>query len=77
MNINGDFKKYLSLKEVSLQKQSEAFENLRQAVWILRDGFGTNDPKRFEQTKNIFKEKDENFVKTLAAAKEISKKANE
>jgi len=32
MNINGDFKEHLSLKEVSLQKQSEAFENLRQAV---------------------------------------------
>lgn len=77
MNINGDFKEYLSLKEESLRKQLEAFENLRQAVRILRDGFGTSDSKRFEQTKNIFKEKDENFVKTMTAAKEISKKANE
>lgn len=76
-NINADFKQYLSLKEESLEKQLEAFENLRQAVLILRDGFGTNDPKQFEQGQKVFKEKDENFVKTMAAAKEISKKANE
>lgn len=77
MNINADFKEYLSLKEESLEKQLEAFENLRQAVRILRDSFGTNDPKQIEQGKNVFREKDENFVKIMAAAKEISKKANE
>lgn len=76
-NINADFKEYLSLKEESLEKQLEAFENLRQAVRILRDSFGTNDPKQIERGKNVFREKDENFVKTMAAAKEISKKANE
>jgi hypothetical protein len=76
-NINADFKEYLSLKEESLEKQLEAFENLRQAVRILRDSFGTNDPKQIEQGKNVFREKDESFVKTMAAAKEISKKANE
>jgi len=77
MNIGEDFKEYLSLKEESLEKQLEAFENLRQAVRILRDGFGTNDPKQIEQGQKVFKEKDENFVKTMAEAKEISKKANE
>ncbi len=77
MNINADFKEYLSLKEESLEKQLEAFENLRQAVRILRDSFGTNDPKQIEQGKSVFKEKDESFVKAMAEAKEISKKANE
>ena len=77
MNISQDFKEYLGLKEESLEKQLEAFENLRQAVRILRDGFGTNDPKQIEQGQKVFKEKDENFVKTMAEAKEISKKANE
>ena len=76
-NINADFKEYLTLKEESLEKQLEAFENLRQAVRILRDSFGTNDPQRIEQGKNVFREKDESFVKAMAAAKEISKKANE
>jgi len=77
MNISRDFKEYLGLKEESLEKQLEAFENLRQAVRILRDGFGTNDPKQIEQGQKVFKEKDESFVKTMATAKEISKKANE
>lgn len=77
MNINPDFKEYLGLKEESLEKQLEAFENLRQAVRVLRDSFGTNDPKQIEQGKSVFKEKDEIFVKTMAEAKEISKRANE
>jgi hypothetical protein len=77
MNINQDFKEYLGLKEESLEKQLEAFENLRQAVRVLRDSFGTNDPKQIEQGKSVFKEKDEIFVKTMAEAKEISKRANE
>jgi len=77
MNISPDFKDYLSLKEDSLEKQLEAFENLRQAVRILRDSFGTNDAKQIEQGKIVFKEKDEKFVKTMAEAKEISKKANQ
>lgn len=77
MNINADFKEYLSLKEESLEKQLEAFENLRQAVRILRDSFGTNDPQQIEQGKSVFREKDEIFAKTMAEAKEISKKANE
>ena len=77
MNINQDFKEYLGLKEESLEKQLEAFENLRQAVRVLRDSFGTNDPKQIEQGKSVFKEKDEVFVKTMAEAKEISKRANE
>jgi hypothetical protein len=77
MNINQDFKEYLGLKEESLEKQLEAFENLRQAVRVLRDSFGTNDPKQIEQGKSVFKEKDEVFVKTMVEAKEISKRANE
>jgi len=77
MDINADFKKYLSLKKESLEKQLEAFENLRQAVRILLGSFGTNDPKQIEQGRSVFKEKDENFVKAMAEAKEISKKANE
>jgi len=76
MNIDPDFKDYLSLKEDSLQKQLTAFESRRQAVILLRDVFGTNDPKLVEKAKLGFKEKEESFAKTMEESKEISKKAN-
>lgn len=77
MNINADFKDYLSLKEESLQKQLEAFEHRRQAARLLRDSFGAADPAAIEKAKAGFKEKEENFIKTMEEAKAISKKAND
>ena len=77
MNINADFKDYLSMKEESLRKQLTAFESRRLAVRLLRDSFGTNDPTLVEKAKLEFKEKEEIAVKTLEESKEISKKANE
>lgn len=77
MNINPDFKDYLSLKEESLRKQMDAFENRRQAVRLLRDSFGTNDPALVEKAKLGVKEKEEVFAKMMEESKEISKKANE
>lgn len=77
MNINAEFKEYLSLKEESLQKQLEAFENRRQAARILRDSFGNTDPLAFEKAKKSFKEKEEACVKILETSKEINKKAND
>lgn len=76
-NIDVDFKDYLSLKEESLRKQLEAFENRRQAARLLRDSFGTADPKKIEEAKAGFKEKEEKFMKTMETAREISKKAND
>jgi len=77
MNIDADFKEYLSLKEESLRKQLEAFESRRQAVRLLRDSFGTNDPALVEKAKLGLKEKEEYFMKTMETSKAISKKANE
>ena len=77
MNINADFKDYLSMKEESLRKQLTAFESRRLAVRLLRDSFGTNDPAMVEKAKLEFKQKEEIAVKTLEESKEISKKANE
>ncbi len=77
MKINPDFKEYLRLKQESLRKQLDAFESRRQIARLLRDGFGANDPKLIERGKLEFKEKEENFQKTMEAAREISKKANQ
>ncbi len=77
MNISPDFKDYLSLKEESLRKQLEAFENRRQAARLLRDSFGTNNPADIEKAKAAFKEKEEKSLKLVEEAKDISKKAND
>ena len=77
MNINADFKDYLSLKEESLQKQLDAFENRRQAARLLRDSFGMTDPAAIEKAKAGFKEKEEACIKMLEESKEINKKANQ
>ena len=77
MNVNTDFKEYLELKAESLRKQLEAFENRRQAARLLRDSFGTADPTAIEKAKGEFKEREEKFAKTMEAAREISKRAND
>ena len=77
MNINADFKDYLSLKEESLRKQLEAFENRRQAARLLRDSFGMTDPAAIERAKAGFKEKEEACIKMLEESNAINKKANQ
>lgn len=77
MNVNSDFKEYLSLKEESLRKQVTAFESRRQALLLMRDVFGTNNQAMVEKAKLEFKSKEESFAKTMEESKEISKKAND
>ena len=77
MSINPDFKEYLNLKELSLQKQMEAFENYRQAARILRDGYNPKDEKQRETVKAEFAKRDDNFHKIMDEAKDYSKQAND
>ena len=77
MSINSDFKQYLQLKELSLQKQMDAFENYRQAARVLRDGYNPKDEKQRETIKAEFAKRDDNFHKIMDEAKDYSKKAND
>ncbi len=77
MNINPDFKEYLRLKEESLQKQMDAFENYRQAAIFLRDGYDPKDEKQREAVKGKFALFNENFHKIMESAQEYSKQAND
>lgn len=77
MNINPDFKEYLRLKEESLQKQMDAFENYRQAAIFLRDGYDPKDEKQREAVKSKFDLFDGNFHKIMESAQEYSKQAND
>jgi predicted nucleic acid-binding Zn-ribbon protein len=76
MSINADFKEYLRLKELSLRKQMEAFENYRQAARSLRDGYNPKDEKQRETVRAAFTTRNENFQKIMDEAKEYSKQAN-
>lgn len=77
MNINADFKEYLSLKQESLQRQMDAFEHYRQAARFLRDGYNPKDERQRERVKIQFADHDANFQKIMETAREYSKKAND
>lgn len=77
MSINSDFKEYLQLKELSLQKQMDAFENYRQAARSLRDGYNPKDEKQREAVKTEFATRNDNFQKIMDEAKKYSKQAND
>ncbi len=77
MSINDDFKEYLSLKQESLQKQMDAFENYRQAARVLRDGYNPKDERQKDKVKAEFVERDTNFQKIMESSREYSKKAND
>lgn len=77
MDINPDFREYLHLKELSLRKQMEAFENYRLAARFLRDGYDPKDEKQRETVKTEFATRDENFHKIMETAREYSKQAND
>jgi hypothetical protein len=77
MNINQTYKEYLGLKKDSLRKLLDAFESRQQAAEILRDGFGSKDPKVLEKTLVTFKEKEENFKKLKDEGLELSQDARQ
>jgi hypothetical protein len=77
MNINEQYKNYLQLKEECLRKQLDAFEFRRQAARVIRDSFGTRDPKQIERAKIDFKDNEDNFQRNMEVAREMSEQANQ
>lgn len=77
MEINEDYRKYLSLKEESLTKQLEAFANYQQAAIALRDNYDPKNKLLREKIKEEFKRRSENYRIIMDKAKEYSARANE
>lgn len=76
-NINQDYKDYLDLKILALEKYVQAFEERRQAAIILRDGY---DPKNIagrEQAVAAFKQREEKFQEIMEEARVLSEQANQ
>lgn len=77
MDINATYKEYLRLKKESLRNLLDAFQYRRDAAQILRDGFGSGDPKQIEKAIGAFKEKEGNFQKYKEEGLALSQEANQ
>lgn len=77
MQINDDYREYLRLKEESLKRELEAFENYRMAAKMLRDSFDPKNVAAREKVKEEFKTRSENYRKIMESARDYSNRANE
>ena len=71
-NINDDYKNYLDLKIQALERYVLAFEELRQAAIILRNGYDPNNDAQRLQVIAASKERDIKFKQIMEEAHELS-----
>ncbi len=77
MQINDDYREYLRLKEESLKREQEAFENYRQAARTLRDNYDPKNAVMRDKVKEDFKKRVENYRELMEQARDYSNRANE
>jgi hypothetical protein len=77
MQVNDGYREYLRLKEESLKRELEAFENYRQAARTLRDNYDPKNAAMREKVKEDFKARVENYRKLMEDARDYSNRANE
>ena len=77
LEINDDYRTYLQLKESSIKKELDAFENYRQAARSLRDNYDPKNTTLRDKVKEEFKTRSENYQKIMEGARDDSSKANE
>jgi len=77
MQINDDYREYLRLKEESLKRELEAFENYRQAARTLRDNYDPKNAASRDKVKEDFKNRVDNYRKLMEEARDYSNQANE
>src|SRR5437762_4287574 len=77
MQINDDYREYLRLKEESLKRELEAFENYRQAARTLRDNYDPKNAAMRDKVKEDFKSRVENYRKLMEEARDYSNRAND
>jgi hypothetical protein len=75
-NINSDYKDYLDLKILALEKYVEAFEERRQAAILLRDGYDPKYAAKRDQVVAAFKEREDKFKQIIGDAQKLSEQAN-
>ena len=76
LNINEDWKEYLSLKQSALEMQIKAFDFRMESAKLFRDKFGGDDKLQMKRAADTFKKNEENFVKYMAEADKLNKQAD-
>ena len=77
MNINADFRQYLDMKIVSLEKYVEAFEHRRKAAQILGEGYDPKDVMKRDRVLAEFKQEEEKFNEIIEEGRQSSQDAND
>ena len=77
MQINDDYREYLRLKEESLKRELEAFNNYREAARTLRDNYDPKNAAMRDKVKEDFKNRVENYRKLMEEARDYSNRAND
>ncbi len=75
LNINDDFRKYLSLKSRSLLKYAEAYEERRQLAMLLYDKYDPNNADQKKIVSEEFERREEIFMKIMKEAGDLSSQA--
>lgn len=76
MQINDDYREYLRLKEESIKKELDAFENYRQDARSLRDNYDPKNSSVRDKLKQEFKTRSDNYSKIMDSARADSAQAN-
>ena len=76
LDINDDFKYYLSLKNESIGLQIKAFKFRSESAKLFRDKFGSKDKFAMEEAARKFRENEANFEKQMGEAKKVSERAD-
>lgn len=77
MNINEDYRQYLDLKIISLEKYVEAFEQRRQAAELLAQGYDPKDVMNRDKVIAEFRLREEKFSQIIEEGRQTSADANE
>ncbi len=77
MNVNEKYQEYLRLKEESLKRQLEAFENYRLAAESLKANYDPKNEEKRNKVKAEFKDRSERYAAIMEKARSYSYEANE
>ena len=77
LDINPTWKRYLALKQESLELQIRAFDYRKSTAELFRDKVGSEDKATLKLARDTFKKNEENFKKYMSEAEKKSKEADE
>jgi len=76
-NINEEYKEYLDLKIMALEKYVEAFEERRQVAIFLREKYDPKSDAQRKIFKDEFDKREEKFKEIMEDARQSSEEANQ